>query len=180
MKSNRSSFHLAMAASLLLGFSGLALAQAPVEAQAQAQAQTQARQTGHTHKVHANMADRHARHLTDLKAKLKLDAAQEPAWTAFAQTLQAPMSQTARLDRAALASLTTPERLDLMKVRQAARDGEVRKRVEATKAFYATLEPVQKKIFDTETAQAMHGMGHKMGHSDGFKTGVRDAHPHRH
>lgn len=173
MKSNRSSFHLAMAASLLLGFSGLALAQAPVETQ------VQARQTSHTHKVHANMADRHARHLTDLKAKLKLGAAQEPAWTAFAHTLQDPMSQTARPDRAALALLTTPERLDLMQVRQAARDGEMRQRVEATKAFYAALEPAQKKIFDTETAQAMHGMGHKMGHPDGFKAELRDAHPHR-
>lgn len=174
MKSNRSSFHLAIAASLLLGFSGLALAQAPVEAQAQA------RQTGHTQKVHANMADRHARHLTDLKAKLKLDAAQEPAWAAFVQTLHAPMSQTARPDRALLASLTTPERFDLMQVRQAARDGEVLKRVAATRAFYAALEPAQKKTFDTETAQAMHGMGHKMGHTDGFKGGLRDAHPHRH
>lgn len=174
MQSNHTSFHLAMAASFLLGFSSLALAQAPAETQAQA------RQTGHTHKAHAVITDRHARHLTDLKAKLKLDAAQEPAWTAFAQTLQAPISQTARPDRAALASLTTPERLDLMQVRQAARDGEMRQRAEATKAFYAALEPLQKKIFDTETAQAMHGMGHKMGHSDGFKTGVRDAHPHRH
>ena len=37
---------------------------------------------------HGDHAQRHAKHLAELKAQLKLTAAQEPAWTSFTTALQ--------------------------------------------------------------------------------------------
>ncbi len=106
------------------------------------------------------MTERHARHLTELKAKLKLDASQEPAWKTFADAMQPPAAPPARLDRAAMEKLTTPERIDQMQALHAQREGEMKKRGDATKAFYATLNAEQKKTFDLETARHLpQGMG---------------------
>lgn len=158
MKSIRSTL---IAASLLVGLSGMALAQTMPEAK------TEGPRAERMHKMHAKMAERHAKHLTELKGKLKLEAAQETAWTAFAQNMQAPMPPMARPDRAAMDKLTTPERIDQMQAHKASRDADMQKRAEATKTFYATLNAGQKKVFDAETARVMHGMGHKIGHGMG-------------
>ena len=117
----------------------------------------------------AKMEARHTEHLAQLKAKLKLTAAQEPAWTAFTATMKPPMHSKA--ERAAMqadmAKLTTPERIDKMQARKAERDADMSQRADATKAFYAQLSAEQKKVFDGETARHMHaphgGMGHGMG-----------------
>ena len=101
------------------------------------------------------MGERHARRLGELKAKLKLEASQETAWKTFADAMQPPAVLPARPDRAALDKLTTPERIDQMLALHAQRDADMKKRGEATKAFYASLNAEQKKTFDAETARHM-------------------------
>ena len=110
----------------------------------------------HMHEsMHARMAERHARHLTELKAKLKLDAGQEGAWKTFADAMQLPAAAPLRLDRAAMQKLTTPERIDQMLAMHTQHDAEMKKHAEATKTFYASLSAEQKKTFDAETARHM-------------------------
>lgn len=113
-----------------------------------------------------------AKHLKALKTKLKITAAQEPAWTSFTAAMQPPASMAQpRPDRAALEKLTTPERIDKMRSlrnqrmtdMQAAMD----KRDDAIKNFYAVLAPEQQKVFDAEHARMGQrgGAGHGM-HGD--------------
>jgi Spy/CpxP family protein refolding chaperone len=110
-------------------------------------------------KFEAVRAERHAKVMAALKAKLQLSAAQEGAWTTFASAMQPPARPAA--DRAQLRAemekLTTPERIDRMQAMKAQRDAEMTRRADATKTFYAVLTPEQKKTFDTETAHLMHG-----------------------
>jgi endo-1,4-beta-D-glucanase Y len=109
------------------------------------------------------MTEHHARHLTELKAKLKLDANQESAWKTFADAMQPPAAAPARPDRAAMEKLTTPERIDQMQALHAQREAEMKKRGDATKAFYASLNSEQKKTFDLESTRHMakdRGMRH--------------------
>lgn len=156
------SIHLSLiAATLAASLSGLAMAQTAPEAK------TDAPRTERMHKMHAKMGERHAKHLADLKGKLKLEASQESAWTAFEQSMQAPAKPLAHPNRAAMDKLTTPERIDQMQAHKAQRDAEMQKHAEATKTFYAALNTGQKKVFDAETARAMHTMGHGTRHGEG-------------
>lgn len=105
-------------------------------------------------KMEAMIAKRHAA----LKAKLKITAEQEAAWTTFAAAMKPPSAMThKRPDRAELDKLSTPERIDKMRAlrteRMAAMNAEMDKRDEAVKAFYATLNAEQKKVFDAEHAR---------------------------
>nr|WP_315244236.1 Spy/CpxP family protein refolding chaperone [uncultured Albidiferax sp.] len=107
-------------------------------------------------KMQAHMQKRQA----DLKAKLKLTAAQEPAWTAFSASMQPP-AHGPRPDKAAMEKLTTPERIDKMRALHAERGTHMEKRAEATKAFYAALSPEQQKVFDANTMHhGEHGGRH--------------------
>ena len=110
-----------------------------------------------------------AKHQADLKAKLKLTPAQEAAWASFTAAMQPPADRSKRMgwrqspeQRTELDKLTTPERIDKMRALRTQRMAEMTaamdKRGEATKAFYATLGPDQKKVFDTE--HTMHGGRH--------------------
>lgn len=119
----------------------------------------------------AKMAQMHAKHLAELKAKLKITASQEAAWSTFAEAMKPPtelMGQ--RPDRAELDKLSTPERIDKMralhKEHMAAMEAAMDKRGDATKAFYTTLTPEQKKLFDAEFAKmGRHGdHAHMMEH----------------
>ena len=133
---------------------------------------------GGKHGNPAKMAQMHAKHLADLKAKLKITAAQEPAWTTFAESMKPGANMMGkRADHSEMDKLATPERIDKMralhKERMAAMDAAMDKRGEATKTFYATLSPEQKKVFDDAFAQmgqrGEHGeRGRMMGH-DGSK-----------
>ncbi len=153
MKSIRTTL---IAASLLAGLSGLALAQTRTETPPAGS------RAEHMDKMHTRMGERHARHLNELKGKLKLEANQDTAWNNFAQSMQPPTHPMAHPDRAAMEKLTTPERIDQMQARKAQRDAEMQKRADATKTFYAALNASQQKIFDTETARMMQGMGERM------------------
>jgi hypothetical protein len=105
------------------------------------------------------------RHLAQLKTKLKITAAQEPAWTTFAAAMKPTggMMEKREAERAEMAKLTTPERIDKMHSLRAQHMADMNaamdKRDEATKTFYATLTAEQKKTFDAEHAR-MGGHGH--------------------
>lgn len=117
-------------------------------------AQTALPETAHAPAVAASSA----KHMAGLKAKLKLTADQESAWTVFttANRPPAPMEHLSP-DRADLAKLSTPERIDKMRALRSQhmteRTSAMDKRDEATKAFYVALNADQKKTFDTEHAR---------------------------
>ncbi len=120
------------------------------------------------HRDPAKMQARMAKHQAELKAKLRITASQESAWTAFTAAMQPP----ARLmgdrpgpdQRAELDKLTTPERIDKMRALRTQRMTEMNaamdQRGEATKTFYAALSPEQQKTFDAEHKK----MGPREGH----------------
>ena len=105
------------------------------------------------------MKEHRAKRLADLKTKLQLNASQESAWSTFTQSRQPSEARAQRPDRDAFAKMTTPQRLDLMKERQASRMMAFERRADATRSFYATLSPEQQKTFDAETLK-MGGRGH--------------------
>ena len=106
-------------------------------------------------KMHSKMGERHAQHLAELKNKLNLEAGQEAAWLTFSQTMQRPALSVSKLDFKAMDNLTTPQRIDQMQAHKAQRDLQMQKHAEATKAFYAGLNPLQQKVFDAETLKSM-------------------------
>ena len=116
--------------------------------------------------------ERMAKHAEAFKQKLKITADQEPAWTAFQQSMQ-PKDRPdhARLDPKEMDKLTTPERIDRMRAMHAQRTAEMERRGEAVKTFYAALKPEQQKVFDQEH----HRMGHRFG--PGGEHGPRDGGP---
>ena len=132
------------------------------------------------HGDHAKMTQMHARHLSSLKAKLKITATQESAWSTFADSMQPAANMMGkRPDTAELDKLSTPERIDKMramhKERMTAMEAAMDKHGEATKTFYATLSAEQKKVFDAEFAKmgqrGEHGKrGRMMGADSGKPT----------
>lgn len=122
-------------------------------------------------KMQARMAKRQA----ELKAKLKITAAQEGAWTTFTTAMQPPARMMGERpmagQRAEFDKLTTPERIDKMRAlrtqRMAEMTTEMDKRGEATKAFYAALSPEQQKTFDAQKMGGRKGHGWGQGHHHG-------------
>lgn len=102
---------------------------------------------------HAQMQSHMAQRTNDLKARLKLTPEQQTAWNQYAQAMK-PAAH-AHPNRAEMDKLTTPERLDRMRDLRRQRDADMERRDEATRAFYATLSPEQKKIFDANTGRPM-------------------------
>lgn len=165
MKSIRTTL---IATALMAGLTGLALAQnttAPAD-NARAGRMEKMREHKSEHKGE-HKGERHTQRLAELKSKLNLQAAQEPAWNTFTQSMQHP-ARMARPERASLEKMTTPERLDMMQAMKAQRDAHMQQRADATKAFYATLNAEQKQVFDQETARMMKGAGmHATKHQGG-------------
>lgn len=106
------------------------------------------------------MQARRAARMAHFKEVLQIAPAQEGAWTAWTASMQPP-ANLKRPDRAELERLATPERIDRMRALRAERNAMMDRRAESTKAFYATLNPVQKRVFDLTTAHA--GKGHDGG-----------------
>jgi len=117
----------------------------------------------------ARMQQMMAQHQADLKAKLKITAAQEAAWNTYVASMQPPAGMGQRMDpqarkqmREDMAALTTPQRIDRMNAMRAGREAMMTKRHEATKTFYAALTPEQQGVFDTNGM-----MGMRQGRGDG-------------
>lgn len=116
----------------------------------------------------AKMEAMMSKHQTDLKAKLKLSAEQEGAWTTFTAAMKpAAKMDHKRPDRAEMAKLSTPERIDKMRAlrneHMTAMNAAMDKRDEAIKIFYSALNADQKKVFDAEHARmgSKHGERHR-------------------
>jgi Spy/CpxP family protein refolding chaperone len=149
-----------IATALMASLTGLALAQNTT-------ASTESSPVDRMEKMRGHKGERHTQHLAELKSKLNLQAAQEPAWNSFSQSMQHP-ARMARPERAAFDQMTTPERLDQMQAIKAQRDAHMQQRAVATNVFYASLNPDQKQVFDQETARMMKGPGmHAMKHTGG-------------
>jgi Spy/CpxP family protein refolding chaperone len=111
----------------------------------------------------AEMQAKRQKRLNDLKAKLQLTPAQEPAWAQFTAIAAAPPARQPS-ERPNFAAMTTPERLAAMDKMRAQRDAQREKREAAVRSFYATLTPAQQKVFDAESARMMahrHGRRHE-------------------
>ncbi|MDP3673097.1 MAG: Spy/CpxP family protein refolding chaperone [Telluria sp.] len=160
--------HLIAAALLALGFAAGAQAPAQATATPGSPAASAAGPQGHHMGRHhgrmdpARMQQRMERRQAQLKQKLQITAAQEGAWSAYTAAMKPP-ANFQRIDRAELAKLTTPERIDRMRALRTARAAEMDKRADATKSFYSALTAEQKKVFDGETFRGGRG-GHHRGH----------------
>jgi protein CpxP len=118
-----------------------------------------ARQQAHAAKMHEKMAQHHAM----LHDKLKLTTAQEPAWATFGASMK-PGQRPARMDRAALAKMSAPQRMETRIAMSKERISHQETRLAALKTFYAALTPEQQKVFDDNMRGGEHGSrgGHKM------------------
>ncbi len=117
----------------------------------------------------SKMDEMHAKHSAELKAKLKITAAQEANWTSFSNAMKPPArAAKPAFDQSEWAKLSTPERLDKMKTLRnehlAARNAEMEQRDQAIKTFYGTLTAEQKKVFDSEFARMKDHRGEMARH----------------
>lgn len=103
-------------------------------------------------RMQERMKERMGQRATELKARLKLSAEQESAWSAYAAAMKPPANPPMP-NRAEIAKLSTPERLDRMRELRKQREAEFDKRDAATRTFYGTLSAEQKKIFDDNTGR---------------------------
>ena len=122
----------------------------------------------------AKMQARMDKHHEQLKAKLKVTAAQETAWTTYVAAMKPPASMMTRSSEwADIAKLPTPERIDKMKTLRNQRMTEMiatmDKHGDATKTLYVTLTPEQQKVFDAQS-MGRHARDGHMGsmHSDKY------------
>lgn len=153
-----------LAAALVAAFGASAIAQTPAPAtpaapRTEMQAHRGAMDPAKAQERRARMEERIAKRLAAFKQKLKITTAQEGAWTAWTTAMK-PAERGARPDRAEWQRLSTPERIDRMRVLRTARAAEMDRRGEATKSFYAALDAEQKKVFDAEAIRFMRGGKH--------------------
>jgi periplasmic protein CpxP/Spy len=95
------------------------------------------------------MKERMEKHAAELHDKLKLNATQEGAWKTYIGKIM-PAKMPQRPDRAEMARLTAPERMEKMQGLMKDREKQMEERVAATKEFYAVLTPEQRKTFDEQ------------------------------
>ncbi len=96
-----------------------------------------------------------------LHDKLKLSAEQEVAWKAFVAGAS-PRATEMWKNRAEMAKLSTPERMEKMLGFMKEREANMTVRLVELKKFYAVLTPEQQKIFDAEFGRGQ-GRGYGRG-----------------
>ncbi len=97
--------------------------------------------------------------LEALKTDLKLDAAQEAAWTEWAGKIKGNNKdrEENRKMVESWASLPVPDRMEKMLAFSKEHIARQEELLAATKTFYATLSPEQRKTFDKEFDFEHHG-----------------------
>ena len=158
----RSLIATAAAAALVGAFALPASAQnqaAPAAAPA-AQTAPAHTQAGRPALDHAAM---HAQHMERVKPLLQLTAAQESAWKKYVEATRPAERKAPRMDREAFSKLTTPQRIDQAQSLRKERNAAIEQRENATKAFYASLNPAQQKAFDVAMPAHGHGKGMHRG-----------------
>ncbi len=101
------------------------------------------------------MNERMAKRQAELHNKLKLSAAQEPAWNTFVERMK-PGASPVRPDRAEMEKLPAPERMEKMLSLMNQGEKKMAERTAAVKDFYAVLTPEQQKIFNEQFAIGRH------------------------
>jgi protein CpxP len=166
---------------LLTGLAALSLGGAMLGAQAQtqtpdnhpkAQLSKEERQAKHA-EFAAKRTQKHAERVAKLHDELKITPAQENAWNAFVASMKPAQRDGARQhgDRAALASLSAPERAQKMIERQKQRTVFMEQRLSALNSFYSVLSPEQKKVFDEKAARMQSRFGRHGGGHGGWQHG---------
>lgn len=106
----------------------------------------------------AAMAERRAERL---RAVLQLRPDQEAALKTYLEAGKRPEGARQRGERARLAEMTTPQRLDAARTRMTERMARFDQRAAATKRFYAQLSPAQQKAFDAMGPRGGMKGGHR-------------------
>ena len=119
-----------------------------------------------------SMEDHFAHKMDKLKTLLQLTPNQESAWAMWTAAIKPLAPASSIPDQAALAKMTTPERLDTLHSIRTQRNAELDRHEQATKDFYAVLTQPQRKVFDLESlAMIKHHHHHhahaRWGHQDG-------------
>jgi Spy/CpxP family protein refolding chaperone len=123
-------------------------------------------EAGHGQKMQGKSDEQRARHLSELKEKLKLSAKQESAWNAFASASKpAPQRGSKQAMRGEFEKMSTPERLDKMQAMSEMRHARMAERSKAVKVFYAELSPEQRVVFDAGMKPRHRGHGQHRQHS---------------
>ncbi|OIQ72128.1 hypothetical protein GALL_462480 [mine drainage metagenome] len=168
----KTSFKLSLVTALLLA-AGFAYSQGPMNGNCEGAMGGGMMQGGHERMGRMNPARMQVmmeRRNAALKAQLKLTPAQEGAWTTYTAAMKPPAALLAQWpDRAEMAKLSTPERLDKMKALRTQHMADMTAAMEqhdsATRALYAALTPEQQKVFDGFAMQwTGRGHGPRAGH----------------
>lgn len=154
-------------------------AAAPAAPAAMDKSQMAQRYAQHRAQRMERMEKMRAEHQARLKAELKLTPAQESAWLAYVARTSPPARTASAAPAEDWSKLTTPQRLDKMQALHNEHQGEMAKRIDATKSFYAALTPEQQKVFDAQGHGHMqrtgmkggHGSHHGMHHGEGQQGG---------
>ena len=120
--------------------------------------------------------ERMQKRMGEFKQALQLNPAQEDAWNQYQQAMKPPTQPPARPDVEAFKQLSTPERIERLRALREQHAAEMDRRGEATKAFYAQLNPAQQKTFDAQSLrwmQRMHGHDHDHGPRHGPMRGAK-------
>lgn len=155
-----------------LGLAGTALAQtAAVTTQEGRHGHAMSAEQHAAHKAErqAKRAERQARRVAKLRADLKLTAQQEPAFAAFVAAGQrAPRPDAGNGgERARLAAMPAPQRLQQQIERQKQRTARMEARLAALNNLYAVLTPEQKQVLDSRAVRLggkHHGHRGHRGH----------------
>ena len=112
----------------------------------------------------AKKAERQAQRAAKLRAELKLTAQQEPAFAAFlaaGKPVQRPLARVGG-ERARIAALPAPQRMELRLERQKQRIARMEAHLAALNSFYAVLTPEQRQVMDSKKMRAggKHGRHH--------------------
>jgi Spy/CpxP family protein refolding chaperone len=107
-------------------------------------------------------------HLAQFKTQLKITAAQEPAWSAFAakatEQVKAMQAQRAQVQQGADAKTAAPDRMDKHIDQMKQRLAGMEAMSASVKSLYAALTPEQRVIADQQLAHmGQRGMGHGHG-----------------
>jgi protein CpxP len=117
----------------------------------------------------AKFKEHMAKRQAELHDKLKLTAAQEPAWKTFAASMTPPQHDGKRPERAEWDKLSAPERMEKMLAKMKEHEAKMAARLAAMKTFYAVLTPEQQKIFNDNVGKGRmhHHRGHDGMHDHG-------------
>ncbi|MBI3283771.1 MAG: Spy/CpxP family protein refolding chaperone [Burkholderiales bacterium] len=121
------------------------------------------------------MQQRMARHQAALHDKLKLTAAQEPAWKTFTEALTLG-AMPVMPDRKETDKLSTPERMEQALARMQEHQAKMQAHLSALKTFYAVLTLEQQKIFDDSHRRMARHMRERMAEHMGGHRPMSD-HP---